>query len=104
VGFAPSVSMDLFPFDNVKKLPELEPASRSCQWFARGGLSLEKLTAPKLLELTHNTTHHHTNNPSSSQFSFLVCGVGIQMGVTDEDRATSPYWQQFKVGNKNFGH
>ena len=35
-GFAPSVSMDLFPhFDNVKKLPELEPASRSCKWFAR---------------------------------------------------------------------
>jgi len=35
-------------------------------------------------------------------FSFLVCGVGIQSTVTEEDRLGSVYWQQFKLGNKDF--
>ncbi|GMI35694.1 hypothetical protein TrRE_jg2871 [Triparma retinervis] len=33
-------------------------------------------------------------------FMFLTCGVGIQMGITDEDRKGSKYWQQFVEGKK----
>ena len=33
-------------------------------------------------------------------FAFVVCGVGIQSGITDEDRKGSKYWQQFVEGKK----
>ena len=33
-------------------------------------------------------------------FSFLVCGLGIQMTITDKDRAESKYYKQFVLGQK----
>ncbi|GMH55971.1 hypothetical protein TL16_g02029 [Triparma laevis f. inornata] len=33
-------------------------------------------------------------------FAFLVCGVGVQATITDEDRKGSKYYQQFVMGKK----